>query len=96
MANGSLFFPNSVLLKGYKPDLSSISGIITQLGLISFHQLSISPHLLVLVLATLFLLYLAIRRQSLWTSSAMIMAVIFLATTFSTSAICAPGLVLPL
>ncbi len=79
VANGSLFLPNSVLIKGYRPDLSSISGIISQFGLIAFHQLVTAPHLLALALLNLVLMHLSLRRKGYWSNSGAIIGTIFIA-----------------
>ncbi len=81
IANGSMLIPNSVLLKGYRPDFSNISGIVTQFGLVAIQQLSTAPHILMFVLLALLLLYQRVRQQQFWSDSAAVMAVIFVGTT---------------
>ncbi|MFC1782161.1 hypothetical protein ACFL02_01080 [Planctomycetota bacterium] len=55
---GGFFLPNSVLLKGNTPHLSSVTGIVEFLGYQGFRALTENPHVLFLLLAMLFMLIL--------------------------------------
>ncbi|HEY5313009.1 MAG TPA: hypothetical protein VIK18_10840, partial [Pirellulales bacterium] len=66
LRHGSLWAPNSVLLKGAMPDFHSVRGIGTFLGIRGLNALSQQPHLLCL-LFTLVALWLLTARRRQWT-----------------------------
>jgi hypothetical protein len=79
VSNGWYFLPNSVLLKGNAPQISSLREII---GFIyyGYRQLIIHPHILMVVLGGLVTFNFHYSRQKTMTDS-MMMIIIFIATT---------------
>ena len=82
LQKGWYFLPSSVLLKGYKPDFSTLKGVLGFLYLGS-RQLVYNIHILVLVVAVLFMAILFMRREKRFWEKPLILASIFLATTLT-------------
>jgi len=65
VSHGWFFLPNSLLLKGHRPDASSLSGIASLLGLRALTGIWHNPHLMVLLGAALLqLIYLRFKRRN--------------------------------
>lgn len=78
---GWYFLPNSVLLKGNIPDLSSLTGISRSLGYTGYQQIMENPHMLMLILGALILFQIQYsRHKTIWQNS-VIRYVIFIVTT---------------
>jgi len=78
VSQGWYFLPNSVLLKGNPPDFSSLKSIIL-FALKGYRQLARNPHILLLMLGAMTILYFKVSREKrVWTDST-IMLIIFLA-----------------
>ncbi len=77
---GWYWLPNSVLLKGNSPDLTSLNGIIHFLGFGAYLQLWRAPHLFFLFITSLVLYALLFDRKRIW-DKGQIGIVLFTATT---------------
>lgn len=80
--NGGLFLPNSVLLKGTKISIQSLSDVGDLLFGNIVHRVSIEPHMLAAPLAAAFVLAYAIRVSGFWSRGALHLALAIL-TTFA-------------
>lgn len=81
VANGWHFLPNSVLLKGDTPSLTSFWGVVGALGFDGYVKLIDTPALMMLVLAALLTLHVEIhRRGEIWRRSVVVLF-LFLANT---------------
>lgn len=81
VAKGWYFVPNSVLLKGNMPDVSSLKGVLAY-SVLGLTQIGQTPHILLLVLPALITLYFQISREpKAWTMPIAI-NVVFLATLY--------------
>jgi len=78
---GWWFLPNSVLLKGRMPDLSSPKGIVELLGYSGLRELMGAPHVLLLLLAGIVVLHSELGRQKTIWSRSTIMLAVAIATT---------------
>jgi len=79
LANGWYFLPSSVLLKGHRPDLSTLKGM---LGFVyaGLRQLVYNIHILVVVLAVLFLIWRTLGRERSFWRPGVVLGALFLAT----------------
>jgi hypothetical protein len=78
---GSFFIPNPVLLKGNRPDLSSLKGIFNLLGYSSYQQIFTNHHIFFLIIfASIILIALDRKYNDTW-KDGRIMLIIFIATT---------------
>lgn len=80
MAKGWSFLPNSLLLKGNIPH-STLVGLLKLIGLSCYNGLARNPHLLVLVIAGLAILYLLRARTGSLRGSSAIMLLLTLVAT---------------
>ncbi|HVZ38932.1 MAG TPA: hypothetical protein VHI13_06625 [Candidatus Kapabacteria bacterium] len=72
--------PNSVLIKGNRPDLASAAGIMRIMGGDGYHQLIAAPHIVMLVIAAMVLVLVRCWRDgTIWGERTMVL-VIFLGT----------------
>ncbi len=82
VSQGWCFLPNSILIKGRIPDLTSLSGIVGFFGWLTCKRFFRAPHMLVLVvLATAVYIVRAGRGKNIWENK-QIMIAIFVLTTF--------------
>ncbi len=77
---GWYFLPNSVLLKGNMPDLSSFHGILNALGYSAYRQMASNFVILSLILAALIVFFLKYDRQKGSRDEATVMISIFAGT----------------
>ncbi len=80
VAHGWFWLPNSVLLKGTLPDLTSAKAIIT-LVYSRYLQLLATPHILFIVIAALILYVFRFKKEKGIWEHGQIMVVVFIATT---------------
>ncbi len=79
VANGQYFFPNSVLIKRAATDFAQAEDVIDT-SLIAFEKVAEAPHVLILVLMALSVLYFRSARQgTLWETSSVMLVVFALA-----------------
>jgi hypothetical protein len=81
VAHGWSWLPNSLLLKGQRPDLHSLQGAAGSLGLSSCQQLMDNPHLLFPVIGAFLYWILTSRRTSFYESRGQMLAALFLLAT---------------
>lgn len=82
IVQGWYFLPNSVLLKGNSPEITSVWGIIGLLGRTAYEQLDDSAALMMVVFAALLLLHMHVHiYKDIWRRTP-VMLVIFLGSTF--------------
>ncbi len=82
VSNGWYFLPNSVLLKGNTPDISSVKGIINFIYQPVHIILKDHPRILILIMGALVVFYARyITQKKIWKNS-IIMLIVFMATTF--------------
>ena len=82
VSKGWYVIPNSILLKGNMPDLSSFGDIVKSLGLSGYQQLQRNQSALMLILGNLVVLYFRfIKDKKIWKDS-ILMMIIFISTTF--------------
>ncbi len=79
VSNGWYFLPNSVLLKGTRPDIAHI-GKILEFLYAGLRQLIYNVHLLVLLICVLALLWVLYNKYNRWWLPANTMAMIFIVT----------------
>lgn len=76
MAQGWYFLPNSVLLKGDTPDLSSLMGIVELLGFAGYKKLSDTPELLALLFGAMLVLHLSYEStRQFWRRSSLLLLI---------------------
>lgn len=80
-AHGWFWLPNSVLLKGNLPEITSIKGILKFLGYSSWKQTFETPHILFLVIANLILYVYRFSKQDGTWEKRQVMITIFITTT---------------
>jgi len=81
VANGWLWLPNSILLKGSLPDLTSVKSVVKLFGYLGYERLVEIPHLLSLTVLCLVLYLLRFDRQKGIWESGQIMIIVFVGTT---------------
>lgn len=82
LEQGWYFFPNSVLLKGRMPDYSSFSGFLN--WFIEPWQLALkNPHILLLLLCSLILLFYLLHKYRTFWRSEIIMNAVFIAAVLT-------------
>jgi hypothetical protein len=79
VANGGFFLPNSVLLKGTLPDLSTIKGVLKLFGGTILVRMINFPELLVLFIVCSLILLRLIKTKSLWTFE-IVLSMLFVGT----------------
>lgn len=82
LSKGWYFFPNSIILKGQTPDLSSLYGIAKFLGLSSLEMMYSNPAILFLFAASLVIIPAVLKSGLIHNRSAIIMLIIFASMTF--------------
>ncbi|MFN3270069.1 MAG: hypothetical protein ACK42G_05750 [Candidatus Kapaibacteriota bacterium] len=80
IASGGYFLPNSVLLKGNLPNLSTFRGILKFLGGFAAYQMVLNPEILLLFLVAISLLFFGSRSKSDFYSFPNIFVSIFILT----------------
>jgi hypothetical protein len=81
VSNGWYFLPNSVLLKGNVPNISSLKGVIFSLGYFALKEMVRNLHILVLIIVALIIFILRYSRQKEMWKHYKIMNIIFIAIT---------------
>jgi hypothetical protein len=81
VSQGWFFLPNSILLKGKMPDLSSLKGIIKFFGYSGCQQIVNNPHILMLTLGALVTFHFQYSRQKKIWKDSIIMIIIFIVIT---------------
>jgi len=82
VSRGWYFLPNSVLLKGNIPDLSSLDGAIKLLGWTSLTKVLSTHHVLFLIMPVLLMYILRFNKQKGFWENKQLMAAIFVLVTF--------------
>jgi len=81
LSNGGYFLPNSVLLKGKMPSLSSLENIVDFFGYSGYYQLLLSPHILFFIIAgSIVFILLCTKLERIWRDHS-IMIIVFIAIT---------------
>lgn len=79
-SNGWYFIPNSILLKGNLPDLSTLKTALFFFTILGY-QLVHNPQILILLLAALVVLYFQyVKRNTIWEERSIVL-IVFIATT---------------
>lgn len=82
LSKGWYFFPNSIILKGQTPDISSLYGVAKFLGLSSFEMMYSNPAILLLFVASLVIIAAGLKSGMIRYKSIIIMLIIFASVTF--------------
>ncbi len=81
VSHGWHVLPNSILLKGRMPDLSSLRGICYALGYTAYRELLATPHLFALFVLNLFIFILRYFSQKKFWEEGQLMSMIFILIT---------------